>query len=187
MHIPLSEKLKSIPGALGIRLEESLPYTVIRKFGDLEIRRYESFRLAQVRMSGDFESASESCFRILAGFIFGENLTHTLTEMTVPVFYDREGAEWVMSFFLPEEAARLRPEDSRITFRTTQEKTVAVLGFSGNFTEEKMFESRIELLDSVSEAGLTPVSDVWWAQYDQPSALPFIKKNEALVKVEELI
>jgi hypothetical protein len=183
MHIPLIEKLKSIPGAIGIRLEEELPYTVEKKMGELEIRSYRPFTLAQTSASGDFDHAKEVCFKRLAEFIFGENTKSEITEMTTPVFYDRKGDEWVMSFYLPDEVADLKPEDSAISIESKPGKIAAVYTFTGNFDLENMDDARTELLRLVSESGLMADSDVWWAQFDQPVSLPFTKRNEALVKV----
>ena len=183
MHIPLIEKLKSLPGAVGIRLEEELPYKVINRMDQLEIRSYRPFTLAQTSASGDFDEAKEICFKRLAEFIFGENAESEITEMTTPVFYDRKGDEWVMSFYLPDEVSGLTPEDPAISIESKPGKEAAVYTFSGNFDLESMEKAREELLRLVSESGLMADSDVWWAQFDQPFSVPFTKRNEALVKV----
>lgn len=50
MNIPLSEILKSIPGVVGIRLEDELPFTLIREEGELELRHYDKFTLARTNV-----------------------------------------------------------------------------------------------------------------------------------------
>jgi hypothetical protein len=182
-NIPFSEILKSIPGSLGIRLEEELPYTVVEKKGDLEIRDYVPFTLARMHMDTGFEKASEYCFRALAGFIFGNNEQGEKTSMTTPVFYDDAGDGWVMSFYLPDEVKHLKPLDLSIKIEEMHAKRVAVVRFSGNFDQTSMNNAKDELLQLVSEAGLKPQSEVWWAQFDQPMAIPALKRNEALVRI----
>ena len=184
MQIPLTDMLKSIPGAIGIRLEEELPYTVIQKVGEIEIRHYDPFSLGQVRVSGDYEEAMDSGFRQLASFIFGKNETQSKTSMTTPVFMDELGPnEWMMSFYLAPDAQDLIPVDSNIEIVEKHAKDVAVYSYSGTNTLEEMREAKTKLLQELSQKGLGPVSDVWWAQYDQPFSLLMTKRNEALVKV----
>ena len=185
MHIPLIEKLKSIPGAIGIRLEDELPYKVIRQSPKLELREYSPFTLARVSHRGDFEEAKEVCFRQLAEFIFGENTQHDVLEMTTPVFYDLKDDEWIMSFYLPETVAETVPENRNIRIERKKGKTVAALRFSGNFELESMNHARRELLEVVRAQDLKPISEVWWAQFDQPVSLPMTKRNEALVVVTQ--
>lgn len=184
MHIPLIEKLKSIPGAVGIRLEEELPYEVEKKIGDLEIRNYRPFTLARTRATGNFKSASETCFRALAEFIFGENTDRKVTEMTTPIFYDRVGDEWIMSFYLPEGMEDLIPTSSDVMIEHMPAKKVAAFRFSGKFTEESMVMSESTLRSELRKANLSPDSHVWWAQFDQPVSIPLTKRNEALVKIQ---
>lgn len=183
MNVPFTEMLKSIPGAVGIRLEEELPFKVIRKIGELEVREYQPFTLAQVRYEGKYEDGSGEAFRKLAGFIFGNNDKNKKTPMTVPVFIDKDGSGWVMSFYLGEEAENLLPMDSSIAIQHMPQKTVAVMTYSGNFDQEMMEAASVELLTATRKAGLPPISDVWWAMFDQPASLPFTKRNEVLVKV----
>lgn len=71
MNIPLSDILKSIPGTLGIRLEAELPFTLIRKEGQLELRHYDEFTLARTTVEGTFSEAGDKAFKKLADFIFG--------------------------------------------------------------------------------------------------------------------
>lgn len=184
MQVPFSEMLKSIPGAVGIRLEEELPYDVIKKIGKLEIRAYRPFTLARVSSSMDFEQASDHNFRALAEFIFGANDQNMDTAMTTPVFYDHKNGEWIMSFYIADEHAHLKPDSKEITVQNMPAKTVAAFEFSGVFDEESIGEAKISLLKELTAHGLVPNSDVWWAQFDQPVSLPFTKRNEALVSVD---
>lgn len=186
MNIPFSDMIKSIPGALGIRLEKELPYTVVKKVGLIEVRQYEPFVLARTKCSGEFDPAQDQNFKKLAEFIFGENTLDEKTSMTTPVFIDQTEEGWSMSFYLTPEAVKLVPKNNEIWIQEMPQKTVAVYRYSGNNDLEKMEEAKDRLLTEISSMGLIPVSDVWWAQYDQPFALPLTKRNEAFVKIESL-
>ncbi|HXH31952.1 MAG TPA: heme-binding protein [Bacteriovoracaceae bacterium] len=176
----------TIPGALGIRLEEELPYSVLRKIGNLEIRHYPPFTLARVEQTGSFEETRDSGFRLLADFIFGENSETKKTSMTTPVFQDRTSDGWVMSFYMPPESAAMLPKNPEVWIEDMPDKTVAVHRYSGNNDMEKMEAAKALLLEEIRVAGLRGVSHVWWAQYDQPFALPVMKRNEVLVKIESI-
>lgn len=183
MNIPISEMLKSIPGVVGIRLEEELPYTQIRKEGDFEIRHYDEFTLAQTSVRGTYDQASDVAFKRLANFIFGKNSGNLTTSMTTPVFLDKETDGWTMSFYIPKEVEWIRPNDPNVRVEKHPAKDVAVYRYSGNQTEEAMEHAKSELMKFVIEQKLEPISEVWWAQFDQPVSLPMTKRNEALVKI----
>ncbi|RYZ63323.1 MAG: heme-binding protein, partial [Proteobacteria bacterium] len=85
MKIPLKEMLGSIPGVLGIRLEEEPNYEVSLKEGAFEIRRYDEMVLAQTTVAGTHEQAMDESFEILADYIFGGNHERQTMSMTTPV------------------------------------------------------------------------------------------------------
>jgi hypothetical protein len=168
---------------MGIRLEEELPYEVLRNVGDIEVRKYAPFTLARVLNSGDYEEASEKSFLSLANFIFGENTQGLRTSMTAPVFLDQQADGWVMSFYIPFEHSGLVPKDRQIWIQEMPEKVVAVYRYSGTNDQSSMEEAKQRLMDEVRAAGLESISHVWWAVYDQPVSIPALKRNEALVRI----
>lgn len=183
MQIPISEIIKSIPGAVGIRLEKELPFSQLKKMGELELRHYQPFTLAQVFVAGDYDSATDQAFRTLATFIFGENSQKKSTAMTTPVFMDKTSDGWMMSFYLSGEEGEIQPLDPSIHVGQFPAKTVAVYSYSGTNDLAAMEEGKSQLLKALALNNLKPDSEVWWAQYDQPVSLPMTKRNEALVKI----
>ena len=200
VKFPLSEKLKAIPGFFGIRLEEKPAYEVIDTLDDVEIRRYEQCLLARITMPGDHDEAMDAAFDRLGRYIFGENAEREVMEMTNPVFQRHEprgsasgnavrqiSDAWSMAFFLannmlPGEAPK--PDDPAIELVTEPEHKIAVLRYSGNDSDEQRAVHRQRLLDTLSLSTRWAVDkDVYWAQYDAPFTLPFVKRNEAMVAV----
>ena len=59
--------LAAFPGATAMALEEP-QYEVLTRDGDIEFRQYEPYIVAEVTVSQDNQA-----FRILAGYIFGDN------------------------------------------------------------------------------------------------------------------
>lgn len=184
MQLPISEILKSIPGTLGIRLEDELPFRLIKQKGHFEIRHYDEFTLARTTVNGSYEEAGDTAFKRLADFIFGHNNMHITSKMTTPVFMDKTENGWTMSFYLDPESEWMQPEDAAVVIEKRPAKDVASFRYSGSQTESAMEEGKARLLELVEQEGLTTISAVWWAQYDQPFSIPATKRNEALVKVK---
>ena len=48
-------------------------YTVVRAYDAFEVRRYEPYLVAETVVSATADEAGNQGFRILAGYIFGQN------------------------------------------------------------------------------------------------------------------
>ncbi|MCA1733121.1 MAG: heme-binding protein, partial [Acidobacteria bacterium] len=111
-------------------------YEVLRRDGNLELRRYEPYIVAEIEVRASFEEAGSAAFRPLANYIFGENRRSEKMEMTVPVTQAPKGetigmtapviqsgggeGTWVVSFVMPSRytlASLPEPADERIRFR----------------------------------------------------------------------
>ena len=64
---------------------EEPSYQILQTTEDYELRRYEPYRVAEVEVRDDFEKVGSEAFRILAGYIFGDNQGETKMAMTAPV------------------------------------------------------------------------------------------------------
>jgi hypothetical protein len=64
---------------------EEPSYQILQTTEDYELRRYDPYRVAEVEVRGDFEDVGSEAFRILAGYIFGDNQGETKMAMTAPV------------------------------------------------------------------------------------------------------
>ncbi len=64
---------------------EEPAYEVLLETKHYEIRRYQPFIVAEVDVDADFKRAGNSAFRVLAGYIFGDNEPQQKMQMTAPV------------------------------------------------------------------------------------------------------
>ena len=65
-------------------MAETPKYSVIRKHNEIEIRQYPAYLQAEVVVEErQYRSAIEKGFEVLAGFIFGNNLSKQKIEMTL--------------------------------------------------------------------------------------------------------
>jgi hypothetical protein len=64
---------------------EQPDYKVISSEGDIEVREYQPTLVAMVKVDGSREDTIKEGFRILADYIFGNNVKSTKVSMTAPV------------------------------------------------------------------------------------------------------
>lgn len=204
LSIPFSEKLKGIPGIFGIRLGEEPGYDILAYDDEVEIRSYKQHLLASITINGSFEEARKEAFLALASYIFGKNkdrknlkmTTPVLQEensqltMTSPVIHEPTGLGWTMSFVLPSKynlASAPTPKDRRIHLFNQQARVVACLRYSGVNNQEKIKKHSAELMRWLSKNHLyDPIGEIQSAEYDGPSTIAFLRKNEVLIEVNGL-
>ena len=81
---------------------ETYPYTVIKSFPDFEIRQYQKALFSSVDLpNASYEETSGKGFRILAGYIFGDNDQAQKIAMTSPVAMELKDSI-NMKFMIPQ-------------------------------------------------------------------------------------
>lgn len=184
---------------------EEPSYSVISTQGDIEFRQYASFIVARTTLPKelDRDEAANAAFRILFRYIQGANSTDAKIAMTAPVLQDKgrkiemtapviqeSGAGgWRVAFVLPAEFnmdnAPL-PMDARIKIEEVPERKIAVLRYSGRWTEQNVQKYSERLLKGITAIGVTPIGAVESAYYNAPFVPPFIRRNEVLVQVDRM-
>jgi hypothetical protein len=187
---------------------EEPDYRVVRSFSDFELRRYPPYAVAETEVAGPFDEAGNQAFRILAGYIFGDNRADTKIEMTAPVSQrpatgeriemtapvvqrptsGAEGKTFVISFVMPDRYTLdtlPEPIDPRVRLREEAGKLMAVRRYSGRWTENSYRENEVRLLSAVERAGLKPLGAPVYARYNSPFSLWFMRRNEVMVEVQD--
>jgi hypothetical protein len=175
-----------------IRLEKPA-YRVIDERGDIEYRQYEPYLVSEtvIEQARDYNTAGTEGFRRLFRYISGANAGQAKISMTVPVaqtessqkiamtapVQQTEAAEgWRVAFMLPSE----------YTLESAPQPLVAVLRYSGRWTERDYMEKRAALLEALKKESITPVGEMQSAQYTPPATPSFLRRNEVLVEVDRL-
>lgn len=169
---------------------EEPDYEVLYETGEVEFRRYEPYLVAEVTVSGD--SADNQAFRILAGYIFGNNDGDVKMQMTAPVeSRDDEGGnrEYQDFAFVMEKAYSLdnlpTPNDERIRLREKPARIVAVRQFSGRWSEKNIDKHEGHLLDDLRDLGIEIAGPPELARYNSPFTPWFLRRNEIIVPVDQ--
>ena len=184
---------------------EEPEYEVIRSTETYELRQYEPYIVAEVDVSGSFRGAGNKAFRILAGYIFGDNRPQTKMNMTVPVESTAAGQKMNMTVpvesrtsdagndstytyaFVMERAYTMdnlpKPEDDRIRLVERPARTMAVLRYSGTWGNSKFEKKTDELLAALQEDGVDVIGEPIFARYNGPLTPWFLRRNEVMVEI----
>lgn len=190
---------------VGIRSGYEQPaHEVVGTIGDdIEIRRYAERLAAEITVDtrtydGD---PAQVAFRALAGYIFGGNRARTeiamtarveakslSIAMTAPVEAAAGGGTYRLRFYLPAELTletAPEPDDERVTVVPVPAETVAVLRFTGLRDETRTAQNQQRLLRRLDGSRWRADGRPAAYYYDPPWTLPFLRRNEAVVAVEE--
>ena len=184
---------------------EEPEYRVLAEREAYEIRAYEPYLVAETIVEGDYGDSGSRGFRILAGYIFGDNQASEKMAMTAPV--TREPAESVqMNMTAPviaervAEADRYRyqfvmerkytretlpmPDDDRVSIREIPARTMAVHRYSGRWTASNFEKHTGILLRALERDGIEVTGTPQSAAYNAPFMPPFLRRNEILVEID---
>lgn len=126
-----------------------------------EVRQYAPAVVAEVHVDGTREEAVNAGFRILAGYIFGNNETRQKIAMTAPV---TQGTRLPMLIAVPG-------------------RRMAAVTFSGFWSDFNLQSHRAQLLDFLKKHKLTALGAPVYAYYDPPWTPWFWRTNEVLVEI----
>jgi hypothetical protein len=172
----------------------SVKYEVIRKIGKVEIRRYPKIVIAKT------SNLEPDNFGLLFRFISGNNAQKEKVKMTTPVvsqeinmtspvlsdFSNRGYMAFVMPTEFSIETTPL-PLDSRVRIEEVPSRFVAVLRFSGGWSQTHFEEKTKELLQELANAKTATVGPVFAMLYNPPFTPSFLRRNEVAIEVENEI
>lgn len=188
---------------------EEPDYTVISQSDEFELRRYDSQIVAQTLVSGDQKDASNKGFKVLADFIFGNNTAPSgesskisMTApvkmqpsqeiaMTAPVTIQNNGQQtdgkWRVRFVMPSQYTMQtlpKPNNPAVEIIEVPMQTYGVIKFSGFTGSNKVDDKTEELRTWMQGQNLTPTGDPELARYDTPWTLPFLRRNEVMIRYQ---
>ena len=184
---------------------EEPDFKLISEEGDFQIREYDPKIIAQVEVEGDFDEASSRGFKLLADYIFGNNLLEgesqkismttpvemsPMTEnilMTSSIMDDQVNNKWSINFIMPQEYSLdtlPKPNNFQVNIIEVPKEKYAVIVFSG-LVRESSYAEKAELLSSyIEENGLKQQGTIKIARYNPPWTLPFFRRNELMVRID---
>ena len=192
-----------LTGALHAMAIEEASFEVIRQNNPFEIRDYAPHIVAETVVAGNLEDAGRVAFKILFGYISGDNRSRQKVEMTAPVSQQvkREkikmtapvgqqptGDKWVVSFMMPAAYTMETlpdPENPNVLMRRVPGRRMAVVRYTGFWSERGYLDNKMKLEAWIRENELKVVGDPIWARYNSPFTPWFLRRNEILIPVAQ--
>jgi hypothetical protein len=199
----------SLLGAAQVMAIEEPSYEVIDRIGEVEIRAYAPQIVAETEVEGELDRASNVAFRRLARYIFGGNRARgggsdeiAMTApvgmrpaasgegeriaMTAPVGMAVAGERWRMTFAMPRSwtlDTLPEPLDAEVRLRAVPVREMAVLRFSGLWSDERFADRESALRSALAASNWRPAGDVESMRYDPPWKPWFLRRNEVQIPV----
>ena len=191
---------------------EEPEYEVVATHENLELRRYAGYLVAETTITGetDRNSAVNQGFRRLFRYISGDNTTQTKIDMTAPVEQaasrdtgqkiamtapvettsnsTSEMPAWTVAFIVPSQFNMdtvPQPDNKAVSIRQVPASLRVVLRFSGRWTNANINQHEGELVTQLTRMGIQPTTDPMYAFYNAPFSLPFMRRNEIIVGVQD--
>ncbi|MFZ5439521.1 MAG: SOUL family heme-binding protein [Myxococcota bacterium] len=182
---------------------EQPKYEVVQRYDDFEVRAYGPVVVAETEVDGEQSEAGNQAFSLLAGYIFGNNqgakkiamtapVAQTPSEgtriaMTAPVTQTSAGSQrWTVQFTMPAAWTLDTlpvPKDARVKLRTQLARRVAVVRYSGTWSQRNYDEHLEQLRAALRREGLEAKGEPTWARYDPPWTPWFLRTNEIHLEV----
>lgn len=180
---------------------EEPAFEVVQQLDGAEVRLYAPYVVAEVTVEGPADEAGSAAFPILAGYIFGKNkgekrfdMTAPVTqapvpvklEMTAPVTQAATPGGYRVQFVLPQGVTlgtAPEPEDARVRLREVAGQRVAVIRYSGFWSQANYEEHLARLKGSLREANLAWSGEPVLSRYDPPYMPWFLRRNEIWLTV----
>ena len=180
---------------------EQAKYEVVSSQGDIEVRLYAPMIVAEAEVTGDRKEAMNEGFRIIADYIFGNNISKKNVAMTAPVVQQQsekiamtapvtqEGnrSQWKVRFVMPASytmATLPKPNNDVVKLVEMPSKRFAVIRFSGMAGEASLKDHTEELNNFITGKKLSALSQPSYALYNPPWTLPFLRRNEVMIEIQ---
>jgi hypothetical protein len=174
----------------------TVKYEVVTKLGEVEIRRYPKIVIAKA------SNNEPDNFGLLFRFISGNNAQKEKVKMTTPVVSQNSNQEikmttpvlsdftnqGYMAFVMPAEFSMETtplPLDSRVKIEEVPSRLVAVLRFSGSWSQAHFEEKTKELLQKLADAKVATKGSVFSMLYNPPFTPSFLRRNEVAIEVAD--
>lgn len=179
---------------------EQPKYAVVESDQNIEIRDYPAVIVAEAEVAGTRDKAIGDGFRIIADYIFGNNLSSRKVAMTAPVTQQSNekiartapvtqqggSGSWKVRFIMPARytmGTLPKPKNPAIQLKEVASKRYAAIRFSGLAGEGSLKRQTDLLTEFVRARKLTAVSAPTYAFYNPPWTLPFLRRNEVMIEV----
>jgi len=173
---------------------EEIPYRVVNKQDNFELRQYSSYLLAETEVKSSFDAAANQAFRNLFRYISGDNQSNIVQNnqgeeiamtapvlqqekgeeiaMTAPVLQQEKGEEIAMTAPVLQQADGVVSDTYLVSFVVPKQYTLETVPVPKN-SKVKIRKVPAKLMASISYSG-------WWSQenYQKHKGMLYQKTKE---------
>jgi effector-binding domain-containing protein len=182
---------------------ESPRYQVKMSAPPIEIREYPGLLVAETEVSGERDLAINRGFRIIADFIFGNNIakqkismtapviqqSNEKIAMTAPVLQQGNSGQWKVRFVMPSQYKKQTlpiPVNKQIQIIEQPASTYIAITFSGFSTKNNLEKNLKRLEKYIADHRIQVKGSPIYAFYNPPWTLPFMRRSEIWIEIEPL-
>ena len=161
-------------------------YQVVNAENNIKVRQYSPMIVAEVEIKGQRENAISDGFRLLADYIFGNNINHKNIAMTAPVQQQEIDDMWRISFIIPSEYKMKTlptPISELIRLQEVSAQMFAVITFNGQNSDKNLKKHEEKLIEYIQSQNLLVRGESKYAFYNPAWTLPFMRRNEVMIEV----
>ncbi|CAN1500650.1 SOUL haem-binding protein [Candidatus Nanopelagicaceae bacterium] len=164
-------------------------FTVLKKFGDFELRQYLPCVLAEVKVSADYSSAGSIAFRSLFSYIAQGNSRAEKIAMTAPVIAATQDTtidvnQWSVSFVMPAGSTFSDlpdPNDPRVVLRDLDTEICVATSFRGRANQGAAQKQVAELRMAAARENINLSDETRICRFDPPMKPGFMQYNEIVI------
>lgn len=164
---------------------ETPEYTVLKKYGDVEIRKYPNMIVAKTSLSNNsFENAGSNGFRTIANYIFGGNEGNQKIAMTAPVVMSM-GDSASMYFVMPKQYSKdqlPKPANNNVAIMEESAKVLAVLRYGGFSSDNDIKKYCKTLEEELTKQNISTKGSYMYMGYNAPWDV-VNRRNEVAIEV----
>jgi hypothetical protein len=173
-------------------MTQEVPYDLVKKIEDVEIRNYPEVIFAVVE-----DNVDDSGFGLLFQYISGENKTRSKIAMTTPVMTSEKIAmtapvvtgknyiAFALPSFYTKETVPI-PTNPTVRIEIHPKKTMAVLRFSGRTVEKRVQKNIQKLIATLKNHTMQTKGEPVLMRYNSPFTPGFLRRNEVAVEIDDL-
>jgi hypothetical protein len=139
-------------------------------------------------VKSNFVDSSDIAFRILTNYFYGNNKTKSKLEVGDPVIQYKAINGYNVQFTMPDKKhidTIPEPNNRAIKLKELAPKKVAVLTYSGSWSEERFQAKSKELKDALLKDGISFEGEPTFNRFNSPFQFWFLRRNEIWIEVKD--
>ena len=168
---------------------------------DIESRSYDSMIVAEVLIKNSREESISQGFRVLADYIFGNNVSAEKIPMTSPVIEQKsekipmtapvkqqiKDNIWSIQFIMPAQYSMdslPKPNNNTVKIKLIPPAEYVVIKFNGKNENKNIQIHEDKLKEFIEKKDLEVKGKPIYAFYNPPWTIPILRRNEIMIEIK---